>query len=165
MKIQNDDRNEVELDGNPAETEWKNKDLKDRIKLVNLGGDTDNHLWLCLRDWNEDDEPGALGKNVKLSRFKDSQRTKYSLRKGGNVKNWDKIEKEVEDHLINIPEALEVRRKMNLKRAGWDSESSSSPDNANSGTVDENDAVPEDDMFEVNEDDIKPTINAGDFNE
>ncbi len=121
---------------------------------------------MCLRDWNEDGEPGALGKNVKLSRFKDSQRVKYSLRKGGNVKDFKKIQEEVMDLIIDIPEALETRWRINIKRAGWNiAEENSSSSKNGSEAVDENDAVVEDDMFEVSEDEIKPTINAGDFNE
>jgi len=109
---------ELEPNGDPAATPWKDRPVKDRVRIIAQGRDTSNTFLGKLDDWEEDNE-GAPGHLMRLDRGNNGQRTAYSLRFVKNAKMSDEILKETEEVRFNIIELLEDKNKFGLIHAGY----------------------------------------------
>ncbi len=112
-------KQECEVDGTPLRSHesWGERPIEDRIRVLASGKSTSNDFLSKLTDW-EDDEEGAPGHLMRLSRAKDGNFTNYELR---YVKPYDaKLDgAQIEEYRFDIRELLTESREFGLRHCGF----------------------------------------------
>jgi hypothetical protein len=92
---------ECELNGDPIGTPWKDKPLRERVRVLVQGNDTSKALFIEGQERRNDGKTNAIAHEViwNLDRIKGANRTEYNIRKGDTIPG---INPEIKDEVMGL---------------------------------------------------------------